>query len=55
MKTTKAIQNIEDKIEALGSDSLRRQALESAKNFKTSWMGLGQMLYTVWKLSLIHI
>jgi hypothetical protein len=30
-------------------DSLRYRILESAKLFKTSWINLGQALYSVWK------
>lgn len=30
-------------------NSLRYKVLQSAKNFKTSWIELGQALYTVWK------
>ena len=48
-RKTKAIENIERKMESMDSDSLRYQVLKSAKTFKTSWIELGQMLYTVWK------
>ena len=46
---TKSLKNIEQKMQTLDSDSLRYRILESAKNFKTSWIQLGQALYTVWK------
>jgi hypothetical protein len=46
---TKSLENIEQKMEGLDADSLRYHILESAKNFKTSWIELGRSLYTVWK------
>lgn len=46
---TKSIRNIEEKIEGLEADSFRRHILESARDFKTSWIELGRSLYAVWK------
>jgi len=46
---TKSLRNIEEKMENLDSDSLRYHILESAKNFKRSWIELGQSLYSAWK------
>lgn len=46
---TKSLQNIEEKMKGLDEDSLRYHILESAKNFKTSWVELGRSLYSVWK------
>ena len=46
---TRAIEKIERKMSDLDSDSLRYRVLETSKNFKTSWINLGQALYTVWK------
>lgn len=46
---TKSIRTIEQKMEALEPGSLRYQVLEGAKNFKASWIALGQILYTVYK------
>jgi hypothetical protein len=46
---TKSLRGIEEKMEGLDRDSLRYQILESAKNFKTSWIALGRALYSVWK------
>jgi hypothetical protein len=46
---TKAIRNIEQKMEKVEGDSFRHHVLESAKNFKTSWVALGRALYAVWK------
>lgn len=36
-------------MEGLDKNSLRYQVLQSAKNFKTSWIDLGRALYSVWK------
>lgn len=44
---TKAISEIENKMEGLDEKSLRYQTLQSAKRFKTSWIELGQYLQTV--------
>lgn len=46
---TKGIKNLEQKMESVSEDSVRYRVLESAKDFKTSWIGLGQVLFTVWK------
>ena len=46
---TKSIRNIEEKMAGMETDSLRCHVLESAKNFKTSWIELGRALYSVWK------
>ena len=46
---TKSLQNIEEKMKGLDANSLRYHILESAKNFKTSWVELGRSLYSVWK------
>lgn len=45
----KSLRNIEDKMVSLDVNSLRYHVLESAKNFKTSWIELGRSLYSVWK------
>jgi len=45
----KSLRNIEEKMESLDSGSLRYHILESAKNFKCSWIELGRSLYSVWK------
>ena len=45
----KSLKNIEEKMQNLNQDSLRYHILESAKNFKTSWIELGRSLYSVWK------
>jgi hypothetical protein len=46
---TKSLKSIEEKMESLDSGSLRYHILESAKNFKRSWIELGRSLYSVWK------
>ncbi|MDD5561156.1 MAG: hypothetical protein PHT50_03370 [Candidatus Omnitrophica bacterium] len=46
---SKTLRNIEEKMEALDSGSLRYHILESAKNFKRSWIELGRALYSAWK------
>ncbi|MBU0548551.1 MAG: hypothetical protein KJ710_00440 [Candidatus Omnitrophica bacterium] len=46
---TKSLRGIEEKMENLDSGSLRYHILESAKNFKRSWIELGRSLYSVWK------
>jgi len=46
---TKSLKNIEEKMEGLDTGSLRYHILESAKNFKSSWIELGRSLYSVWK------
>lgn len=47
--TNKTIKNIQLKMQDLDKNSIRYQALQHAKDFKASWIGLGQTLYTVWK------
>ncbi len=49
MQKTKSIQNLETKMEALDPASLRYKVLDSARNFKSSWIDLGQYLYSVYK------
>ena len=44
-----SIHRIEQQMHALSPESLRYRVLESAKNFKSSWIELGQYLYTVYK------
>jgi hypothetical protein len=46
---SKSLKNIEAKMENLDISSLRYHILESAKNFKCSWVELGRSLYSVWK------
>jgi hypothetical protein len=46
---TKSLKAIEEKMESLDVNSLRYHILESAKNFKCSWIELGRSLYSVYK------
>ena len=46
---TKGIKNLERKMEGMDDSSMRFQVLKSAREFKTSWIGLGRILYQVWK------
>jgi len=46
---SKSLKNIEAKMENLDINSLRYHILESAKNFKCSWIELGRSLYSAWK------
>ncbi len=46
---TKAIRGLEQRMEDLDGSSPRYKALACARDFKTSWIELGQMLYTIWK------
>jgi hypothetical protein len=47
-RKTKTLKNIEKKMEEAGLDTTRHRVLKGAKNFKTSWIDLGQLLYMVW-------
>lgn len=46
---TKSLENIEQKMRDMDPESLRYRILDSVKSFKTSWIELGQALYSVWK------
>ena len=45
----KSIDRIEERMSSVSEDSIRYKILESAKGFKTSWVELGQALYSVWR------
>jgi len=47
--STKALEGLERKISEVEDGSMRHRILQSAKNFKTSWIDLGQALYSVHK------
>lgn len=49
MQKTKSLERIEEKMQDMDRNSMRYQVLEKVKNFKTSWISLGQSLYSVWK------
>jgi len=46
--TTKSLIGIEERMGSLDEGSIRYRILRSAKNFKVSWIELGQSLYSVW-------
>ena len=46
---TKSIRGLEERMEDMDADTIRYRVLQSVKSFKTSWIDLGQTLYTVWK------
>ncbi len=46
---TKSIHRIEERMEDLEPESLRYKVLDSARRFKSSWIELGQYLFTVYK------
>jgi len=43
------MEDLEHKMEGVENDPLRHRILENVKSFKTSWVELGQALYSVWK------
>ncbi len=45
----KSIQNLEDRMDGLEPGSFRFKVLDAAKSFKSSWIELGQFLFTVYK------
>jgi len=47
--TTKALEGIERRMEGIDQHSMRYKILQSAKDFKVSWIALGQALYSAWK------
>jgi hypothetical protein len=46
---SKSLDRIEGKMEGIDENSIRYRVLQNAKNFKTSWMELGQSLVSVYK------
>lgn len=46
---TKSLERLEERMSGIDESSIRYRVLRSAKNFKTSWIELGQALYSVWK------
>lgn len=46
---TKSIEKLEQRMQEMPESSLRHRVLQCAKEFKTSWIDLGQALYAVWK------
>lgn len=45
----KSITDIEQKMGSMSPDSFRYRVLDAAKSFKSSWIELGQFLFTVYK------
>lgn len=46
---SKAVRQIEERMASLEPGTIRYQVLEAAKRFKSSWIELGRMLWTVWR------
>ncbi len=46
---TSALENIEQKLENMHEETLRKHLLQCAKNFKTSWIELARALHVAWK------
>jgi len=46
---SRSIEKIEERMSSIPEDSIRYKILKSAKDFKTSWLDLGQALYSVWR------
>ena len=46
---SKSIQNLENRMGGLEPESFRYQVLDAAKSFKSSWIALGQYLFTVYR------
>ncbi len=49
LQKTKSIHQIEARMESLEPGSLRYKVLDSARRFKSSWIDLGQYLFSVYK------
>ena len=49
IQKTKAIHQIEERMGDLNPESLRYKVLDCARKFKSSWMELGQYLFSVYK------
>ena len=45
----RSLERLEERMGGIDKGSIRYRVLQSAKNFKTSWIELGQALYSVWK------
>ena len=48
-KKPKSVHRLEERMGSLSPESLRYRVLESAKNFKSSWVELGQYLHAVYQ------
>lgn len=46
---SKAMQRLDERLAAATPGTIRHEALETTKRFKSSWIELGRVLWTVWK------
>ena len=46
---TKSLKTIEDRLAGLEEGSLRHRALAAARDFKMSWLQLGEVLHQIWR------
>ena len=46
---SKSLETVEQKMQNIDPHSLRYRVLESVKHFKTSWIELGESMYSVWR------
>ncbi len=46
---SRSLERIEERMSSIAEDSIRYKILQSAKDFKTSWLELGRALYSVWR------
>ena len=49
MQTPKSIRQLDERMADLEPGTIRHEALEAAKRFKSSWIELGRVLWTVWR------
>jgi len=49
MKKSSSLERIEDHLQRLDPSSFRYKALDAARRFKSSWVELGQLLFTVYQ------
>lgn len=49
MIKSRSLSGIEQKLQSVEDGSFRQHVLQTAKDFKTSWIELGRSLYAVWK------
>ena len=49
MAESKTIRKLEERMEGVAPGTIRHEALEAAKRFKSSWIELGRVLWTVYR------
>ena len=49
IQKSKSIHNLEERMEKLDPESFRYKVLDAAKSFKSSWIEMGQYLFTIYK------